>query len=193
MPVRLLLALLLSGLGVSDRVAWGGGQRRADQGPSRERGSGGGGGSRPRARQQRFGPGVETAPGGERAPPGRPEWRPRPAPPRRKPPEGPGGSARCHGQRFPGPRALQYKFATSRCHLGASGRPRALGRPAHLPDPSRRWAPPLPGGGRGARMEKGHVIEGKGMSCVYNPCLNFLKCENFGKQMQLGMGKHFYL
>lgn len=171
MPVRLLLALLLSGLGVSDRGAWGGGQRVADRGPSRERG--GGGGPRPRARQRRFGPGVGDG-AGRGASTSRPAGVAAAA-----------GPAEAHATRgawrvsalsraaLPGPRALQYKFVSSRRHLGASGRPRALGRPSHLPDPSHRWAPPLPAGGRGARMQKGRVTEGQGMSCVYKPGLNF--------------------
>lgn len=39
---------------------------------------------------------------------------------------------------------------------------------------------------------KGPVTKGKGMSCVYNPRLNFAKCDNFGKQMPLKVAKHSF-
>ena len=57
----------------------------------------GGGGPRLRASA-----GAEATLGGERRPPDRPEWRPRPAPPRRPPPRGLAGRRGCHEQRLPG-------------------------------------------------------------------------------------------
>lgn len=40
--------------------------------------------------------------------------------------------------------------------------------------------------------KKGPVTKGKGISCVYNPSLNFPECENFGKQMPLKVAKHSF-